>query len=132
MNNLINYVYTLLPGGLYYTTRDEISLVVLKYEVLIIDTRKLSCLAIAQWTIYSATTNLQIDFQCPIQKLNYHYDQIELRLLCWMRPSLAAAAGGDGRAARWLRWVSSTPFGIPFCLPVQFQNRGSSTFIIFK
>ena len=48
MNNLINYVNTLLPGGLYYTTRDEISLVVLKYEVLIIDTRKLSCLAIAQ------------------------------------------------------------------------------------
>ena len=25
-----------------------------------------------------------------------------------------------------LWWVSSTPFGIPFHLPVQFQNRGSS------
>ena len=30
------------------------------------------------------------------------------------------------------RWVSSTPFGIPLRLPVQFQNRGSSPFIIYK
>ena len=29
---------------------------------------------------------------------------------------------------RW--WVSSTPFGIHFRLPVQFQNSGSSLFII--
>ena len=29
-------------------------------------------------------------------------------------------------------WVSSTPFGIPFRLPVQFQDRGSSQFIICK
>ena len=30
------------------------------------------------------------------------------------------------------RWVSSTHFGIPFRLPVPFQNRGSSLFIICK
>ena len=30
------------------------------------------------------------------------------------------------------RQVSSTPFGILFCLPVQFQNSGSSLFIICK
>ena len=31
-----------------------------------------------------------------------------------------------------LRRVSSTPFGFPFRLPVQFQNRGSSPFINYK
>ena len=31
-----------------------------------------------------------------------------------------------------LGWVSSTPFGIPFRLPVQLQNRGSSQIIIAK
>jgi hypothetical protein len=29
-------------------------------------------------------------------------------------------------------WVSFTPFGIPFCLLVQFYSRGSSSFIIRK
>ena len=29
-------------------------------------------------------------------------------------------------------WVSSTHFCIPLCLPVQFENRGSSSFIICK
>ena len=29
-------------------------------------------------------------------------------------------------------WVSYTPFGVPFRLPVQFQDRGSSPFIICK
>ena len=32
----------------------------------------------------------------------------------------------------WPWWISSIPFGIPFRLPVQFWNRGSSLFIICK
>ena len=34
--------------------------------------------------------------------------------------------------AHHLRWVSSTPFGVPLHLPVQFQNKASSPFIICK
>ena len=32
----------------------------------------------------------------------------------------------------WLWWVWSTPFGFPFCLPVQFLNSGSSLLNICK
>ena len=34
------------------------------------------------------------------------------------------------KIAQKLWWVSSTPFGLPFRLPFQFQNAGSSPFIL--
>ena len=83
----------------------------------------------------------------PVQPLKalHQYSCIQDVLECWEKrhhlsgpkkvPSMIfkmAARQILNNAIYCQGWVSSTPFGIPFDLPVQFQNRGSSPIIICK
>ena len=71
-----------------------------------------------------------------MHKIMLYNDKLTLGLLTYQRPKSHCGMQVCMHSCRFLMrgqwWVSSTPFGVPFRLPVQFQNRGSSPFIICK